>query len=245
MKLYKYRDLSDLKVGLPRVGSLLQTRAFWCARPDTLNDPEEFAWTGDYRPSPRTADLLTELIVQLKGRSRALARNRVVRAINAGRLRELAEPAMLAIIQPCRNEIGLACFGSSAENDVLWKRYAGSGAGVCIEVDVRDRLLGTQFHYVHYWDKKVIHIDTLLRSRFDSNSKADFYALSLLSKPSSWSPEAEIRFISKRQNVGVVIEESSISALIIGDTITPDVREMIGRMAPAVPLKSRGAKVLA
>ena len=40
---------------------MLHRRTFWCARPDTLNDPEEFAWTCDFSESPDTADLLTNL----------------------------------------------------------------------------------------------------------------------------------------------------------------------------------------
>ncbi len=56
----------------------------------------------------------------------------------------------------CRDEIGLACFRSTADNDTLWERCAGGGAGVCIEVDLPDGLLGTQLHAVQYWDKKVI-----------------------------------------------------------------------------------------
>jgi hypothetical protein len=42
---------------------VLRTRALWCARPDTLNDPEEFAWTCDYTPSssPRPAQALAHI----------------------------------------------------------------------------------------------------------------------------------------------------------------------------------------
>jgi hypothetical protein len=134
MKLYKYRVVRD-EVDLERLTKLLHSRAFWCARPDSLNDPEEFAWICDYAPSRDTARLLTELVVRLKGRSLGEARSRVIDVINAGRLRDLAEPVVSSMIRQCRNEIGLACFGSTADNDTLWERYAGGGAGVCVEVD--------------------------------------------------------------------------------------------------------------
>jgi hypothetical protein len=237
MKLYKYRDLSKPSSALPRIQQVLQSRAFWCARPDTLNDPEEFAWTCDYTPSLHTARLLTELLVQLKGRTVGDAHNKVVRAINAGRLRELAEPTVRSIIHQCRNEIGLACFGSSPDNDILWDRYGGAGLGVCIEVEVPDRLIGTQLHAVQYWGEKIIHIDTLLRARLDWDSAAHVYVLSLLSKPSFWAPEAEIRFISKRQQVSVVIEGSVLTGVVLGNRATPELCELVRRMAPATPMR--------
>ena len=61
-----------------------------------------------------------------------------------------------------RIEIGLACFGRRPDNEFLWQRYAGLGAGVCIEFDVPSELLGAQLHLVHYLDEKRIHINELI-----------------------------------------------------------------------------------
>lgn len=238
MKLYKYRDLREPS-GLERLEKLLRTKAFWCARPDTLNDPQEFAWTCDYTPSLHTARLLTELLVRLRGHEREQIQSHVEGLITAGRLRDLAKPTVASMIHQCRDEIGLACFGSTADNETLWERYAGRGAGVCIEVELPDNLLGTQLHVVQYWDRKVIHIDTLLRSRLDTNSAAQVYVLSLLSKPSCWAPETEIRFVSKSQNVGVVVDGSAITCVVLGEALKPKIRERIRGMVPKIPLLSR------
>lgn len=240
MKLYKYRKFSEPEQGLARLQLLLRDRAFWCARPDALNDPEEFGWTCDFSASPDTVCLLTEQLVRTKGRSRDEARSRVVHALGHGSLRALAEPVVASMIQQCRNEIGLACFGSSADNDTLWKRYGEDGDGVCLEVEAPDRLLGTQLHYVRYWDSKRVHVDTFLRSASEPAAAQELYDISLLTKASSWEPEAEIRFVSKRQNANVVIDGSVVTRLILGDALNPRIREAILRFAGATPVTVRG-----
>lgn len=246
MKVYKYRDFAEPdQVRFERLQAILHHRAIWCARPDTLNDPEEFAWTCDFSESPDTADLLTDLLIHVVGRTRDQARRRAVNAIEAGRLRVLAEPIIANMIQQCRNEVGLACFGTSADNEILWARYAGRGAGVCVELDVPDSLLGTQLHHVHYSDAKRIHIDQFLRARLDRSHAADVYALSLLSKPSFWAPEAEVRFISKSQRTSVMINGSVVTRVVLGDALAPAVAERIDQIAATIPIVSRSSGVTA
>ena len=222
---------------------LFHRRAFWCARPDTLNDPEEFAWTCDFKPSRDTVRLLTDLLIRQLGRSRDHARHRAVQAVSTGRLKILAEPIVTAMIQQCRDEIGLGCFGRSPDNKTLWDRYAASGAGVCVEVDVPDDILGKQLFNVEYWDEKRIHIDQLLRARLEPNHVAEVYILSLLSKPSFWAPEAEIRFVSKRQNINVVINGSEVTRVILGESLSPAVKDEIVRTAGALPTVPRGSAI--
>jgi hypothetical protein len=49
MYIYKYRKLEDGDgESFERLQAILQTQAFWCARPDTLNDDQEFSWLCDY-----------------------------------------------------------------------------------------------------------------------------------------------------------------------------------------------------
>ena len=112
----------------------------------------------------------------------------------------MAGPVIEGMIQQCRNEIGLACFGTSPDNDILWERYGGCGAGVCIELDVPEDLLGTRLFRVQYSDAKKIHIDQLMRAFVDRNRGEELYTLALLSKPSSWVDEDEIRFVSQESS---------------------------------------------
>ena len=240
MKIYKYRDFSQPdELGFERLERIVRHRVFWCARPDTLNDDEEFAWKCDFSASSDTAEVLTELLVKVNGRTRDEAQSRVLSVINAGRLRALAEPVVAQMIEQCRGEIGLACFGTSSENETLWKRYAGDGAGVCIELEVPDSLLGAQLHRVTYSDEKRIHVDQFLRARLDPRHASEVYAVQLLWKPTFWAPEEEIRFVSKRQRIGLVIDDSVVTRVIVGRALTPDAVDRIRQMAGVIPVVPR------
>ena len=52
MNIYKYRDFSrPSEDDYSRLEALIHRRLIWCARPDTLNDPQEFVWTCAYAPT--------------------------------------------------------------------------------------------------------------------------------------------------------------------------------------------------
>ena len=119
MKVYKYRNFAEpTDRDFERLATILN-RQFWCAPPAKLNDPEEFVWTCEYSATSKTIDLLTELLIQVVGRSRQEAQLRARRAVEDGRVEALAKPAVAAIIQRCRDEIGLVCFGTSPDNEIL------------------------------------------------------------------------------------------------------------------------------
>ncbi|SRR6266545_1624314 len=240
MKLYKYRDFSNpCEADFQRLEALLRRQAFWCARPDTLNDPEEFAWICDYSTTDDTVELLVESLVRVKGRTREQSRGRVIAALTSGRIEVLAKPILAGMIQQCRNEIGLVCFGTSSENSILWERYGGNGSGVCIELEVPTDLLERQLFRVQYSTSKIIHIDQLMRAFLDTSYVREVYSLALLSKPLFWAPEAEIRFISKLQGVSVQVDGSQITCLVVGDALTPSVIERIEYIAASLPYELR------
>lgn len=236
MKLYKYRDFSNpSEDDFERLESLLHREVFWCARPDTLNDPEEFDWTCDYAASAATQELLTELLIRVNGCTRVQAREQSDTAISSGRLALFARPIIEDMIKQCRNEIGLVCFGTSPENSVLWQRYGGSGAGVCVEIEVPEDLLEKQLFHVQYPVAKSIHIDQLIRAFLDASHVREVYTLALLSKSMSWAPEEEIRFVSQKQEVLVRVDRSQITRLIVGDALTATVRKRIEEIAASRP----------
>ncbi len=240
MKLYKYRDFSNpCEEDFQRLETLLRRQVFWCARPDSLNDPEELAWICDYSTTDDTVKLLVELLVRVQGRTREQARDRATAALASGRLEFLAKPILAGMIQKCRNEIGLVCFGTSSGNSILWQRYGGSGSGVCIELDVPSDLLERQLFRVQYSTSKIIHIDQLMRAFLAANHVREVYSLALLLKPRFWAPEAEIRFISRLQGVSVQIDGSQITCLVVGDALAPSVRQRIEHIANSLPFELR------
>jgi hypothetical protein len=70
-----------------------------------------------------------------------------------------------------------------------------------------------------------------MRAFLDSSHVREVYTLALLSKPISWAPEEEIRFVSRKQEVLVRIDGSKITRLILGEALTVPVRKRIEEIA--------------
>ena len=240
IKIYKYRDFSNpSETDFCRLGALIHRQLVWCAPPETLNDPEEFLWSCDYTTTVSTSVLLTEVLIRARGRTRANAQKTAEDAVESGRLRGICGPIIRGMMDQCRNEIGLACFGTGPNNETLWNRYGGNGAGVCVEIRVPTDLLGTQLHRVQYFDEKRVHIDQLLRAFVDSRYVQEVYDLALLSKPSSWADEEEIRFVSRAQSVTVAIDRAKVTGVFAGQALRPDVRAKIARLIAPVCVVDR------
>jgi hypothetical protein len=240
MKIFKYIDFSNPNDDdFRRLEGSVHRHLIWCARADTLNDPEEFIWTCDYTATPATLDLLAEVLVRARRRTLADARRIADIAIRSGRLEIISKPAITGMIEQCRGQVGLACFGTAPDSKILWKRYGGDGAGVCIEFEVPDDLLGTQVHRVHYIRKKRLHIDQLMRAFVKKGYGRKVYDLALLAKPSRWASEQEIRFVSQRHSIQVAIDRAHVTCVYLGDLLTPDVRERIQRIAAPASLADR------
>ncbi len=218
---------------------MLRRQEFWCARPEMVNDPEEFSWECDYKPTENTLSLLTEILVsEIPGRTREDARKHAQFAIESGRVQDSTQQFRNGIIKQCRDDFGLLCFGTSPNNSILWKRYANNGNGVCIELEVPEDLVGTQLQRVKYLTSKTIHIDQWIRAYLDPSHIQDAYSLVLLSKYKSenkWENEEEIRFISKQQAVSVCIDRSEITSLWLGDSLKADMRVKIRRLVDSLP----------
>ena len=240
MKIYKYRDLSNPgDDDFERLGAAVHRHLVWCARPDTLNDPQEFVWSCDYTPTDATLDLLTEVLIKARRRMREDAKVIAAIALQSGRLESVAAPVIGGMIEQCCREIGLVCFGTTPDNDVLWQRYGGGGAGLCVEFEVPDDLLGTQLQRVQYLDEKRLHVDQLLRAFTEHGYGQTVYDLALLSKGMYWASEEEVRFVSQQHSILVAIDRSQVSCVFLGDELTADVRETVRRIVFPAPLANR------
>jgi hypothetical protein len=156
-------------------------------------------------------------------------------AVQDARIEQIARPAFEAMIEKCRREVGLACFATSDNNDVMWERYGGDGNGVCVEIEVSNELLHTHLHRVEYPVSKWLHVDQLLASYIDYASTQTVFTVALLSKPQFWAPEAEVRFVSIRQNATVQIAGSKISRIVLGSALASDMSERIEALAKSLP----------
>lgn len=100
------------------------------------------------------------------------------------------------IIRKCRKAIGVASFSITKTDDHLWNEYGGEGNGVCIEINIPDKLIGKSFHRVHYVSEKIFHVDSFLESALYQDGAFGTYKNILLTKTKKWLQEEEIRFIS-------------------------------------------------
>ncbi len=222
MKIYKYREVdSSDDAGLSRLSRIVRDGLIWCARPDALNDPKEFAWSCDFTPSPHTLDVLGGLLQKTNHHPAPDARRKAQAVLDRGVLESLGRPVIASITAQIWDEIGVACFGSTSDSQVLWSRYAGDGRGVAIEIEVPDSLMGVDLHRVVYDDDRRIHIDEFIRSRDESNTATGVYA-TLLTKTTSWEPEQEIRFLSRKHQGDVRIDGSSVTRVVLGPEMSAD-----------------------
>jgi len=206
MKIYKFKDLTE-EDKHPHFLQIVLRNSIWCASPDSLNDEHEFKFMLDYKPSPRTAQLLTEVVSQYRTTNFFPPHVSAPMVLRNGKLEEILAPIINNMVQECRNSIGIASFSVKKNDNRLWEEYGGKGNGVLIEINIPDHLVGQMYHFVHYVPQKVFHVDSFLESGLFSNRVVETYRNSLLTKiKRKWAHEEEIRFLSKRPNVNVVFD---------------------------------------
>lgn len=200
-----------------RMYQIILQNTFWCAKPDSLNDKDEFIFRYDYTVNASTRRLLPEILSRYHNTPADRAAL-IASSITAAQLENIARPVVDDIIGKCRKEIGLVCFSLSKNDVTLWKRYGGCGNGLCIEIDVPDAFMqnGT-LHEVDYVAEKVWRIDSLFESAL-SNPYVSYKEM-LLTKTAYWEPENEVRFVSKRQDVPVTFTEAVVTEIVFGGRV--------------------------
>lgn len=225
MKIYKYRDLRR-QVDRQHFVQIVLEKSVWCARPDSLNDGEEFRFHLDYRPSEDTAGLLTEVLSRYGTDNHLPPALSAAMALQNGRLAEIAVPIIEGIVQQCRATLGIVSFSLSKEDDHLWAEYGGEGNGAYIEIDLPDSFVGSSYHRVHYVEEKVFHIDAFLRSAIAPDQRIINYRNILLTKTRRWHREDELRFIGKMQDVKLSID-GSITEIGFGPKVPDEILNSI------------------
>ncbi len=220
MKIYKLKDLSDDSKCKHFLQIILQ-RSIWCARPDSLNDPDEFRFKLDYAPSIRTAGLLSKVIEQYRIKYRTNSHRSPYKsaqlALQEGALENIARPIVENIVNNCRNSMGITSFSAIKEDDQLWIKYGGNGNGACIEIDIPDSLFGLHYHSVYYVNERIFHVDCFLESALRDDN-FEIYKNILLTKTRKWCNEKEIRFVGDRQEVNLVFD-GQVTEITFGNKV--------------------------
>ncbi len=222
MKIYKFKDLNEEKKRSHFYHIILKN-AVWCAKPGSLNDEDEFRFKLDYDPSPRTAELLSQVVARFRTTNFLPPHLSVSLVLQSRRLEAISAPIIDDVIAKSRTEIGIASFSVTKTDEHLWTEYGGKGNGVCIEIEIPDDSINVSFHRVHYVTEKVFHVDSFLESALFPDKAFETYRNILLTKTRKWSQEEEIRFVSKRPEVNVIIDgritEVTIGAHVPSHTI--------------------------
>lgn len=225
MKIYKFKDLTDERKHSHFYQIILQN-TIWCAKPDSLNDEEEFKFKLDYEPSSHTADLLSQVITKYRTTNYLPPHLSASLVLEHKRLEGIAAPIIDDVISNCRNTIGIVSFSITKTDDHLWDEYGGKGNGVCIEINIPDSLINKSYWPVRYVPEKIFHIDSFLESVLFPNRAFNTYRNILLTKIRRWSQEEEIRFIGNRQEVNLIID-GYISEITFGTLVQADTFKQI------------------
>jgi hypothetical protein len=205
MKIYKFKDLTDEKKHSHFYDIILRN-SVWCAKPDSLNDEDEFRFRLDYVPSSRTAELLAQVVTKYRITNYLEPHISASFVLIHKRLEEIAAPIIIDLIKEARNTLGIASFSMKKDDDHLWDEYGGKGNGACIEIDIPDTFINESYHPVRYVSEKVFHIDSFLEAHLYKDLAFNTYSNILLTKIRKWSQEEEIRLIAKRQEVNLNID---------------------------------------
>lgn len=217
MRIYKFKDLTN-EQNHPHFKQIVLQNSIWCSSPDCLNDEDEFRFTIDYTPSPRTHLLLAQVVAQFRTTNFSPPKLSAYLALKNNRLKDIASPRINSTIEECRKNIGITSFSATKADERLWKGYGGKGNGACIEINIPDHMLGETYHSVHYVRKKVFHIDTFFESELFHDKRFQNNRNMLLTKTKKWKHEKEIRFIGQEQNVNWILD-GYISEITFGSKV--------------------------
>lgn len=205
MKIYKFKDLTDARNHSHFLQIVLHN-AIWCAKPDSLNDPDEFKFRLDYEPSSYTAGLLADVVTRYKTMNYLPPNVSASMVLQNRALEAIAVPIIDELVRKCRTTVGISSFSATKSDARLWDEYGGKGDGVCVEINVPDSLVGQFYHRVRYVTEKIFHVDSFLEAALFEDRAFETYRNILLTKTKKWSEEDEIRFIGKRQEVNLIVD---------------------------------------
>jgi hypothetical protein len=225
MKLYKFKDLADEQKHSHFLQIVLKN-SIWCARPDSLNDEDEFRFKLDYRPTSSTVQLLSQAVAQYRTTNFLPPDVSASLAIENDRLEGIAAPIIDGIVEKCRTTIGIVSFSITKSDNHLWEKYGGGGNGVCIEINIPDNLVGQYYHPVQYVPEKIFHVDAFLEAALFPEKLFGTYQNILLTKTRKWAQEEEMRFIGNRQDVNLIFD-GQVREITFGPNVPADVFEKL------------------
>jgi hypothetical protein len=244
MIIYKFRSLTEpnREEAIKRICQIVLEKKTWCSSVDVLNDPDEFKPKPICTGSDEELKYLGLVWAKTKGITDPIEVKTLKRIFNNHTaVKALADPILTKMCDECRNSEGLSCFSMVDNEPELWDKYAGQGNGVCISIEVPDNLVGSEYRKVQYVVQKKLPLVLLLKAYMHYECSEDAFYRVLITKTKKWEREAEIRFISKLQNVNATMN-CQIKAVRFGSKVCNQDKsalcQMIDRVNPTIEVSN-------
>ena len=213
----------------------------WCARPDTLNDPQEFVWQCDYTPTPATVALLTGVFGQ------GARRDEHGRTGDCGNRDSERTPRSHR--QPRFRRHDRANVATKLASLASARRLTIPPSGGGTEVTARAFVSNSRFQQTCS-GRSFTEWNILRKSAFTLTNLC--VPLSTVTKrrlSTRWhsfrsrvlgQTKRRFAFVSQRHSIVVAIDRAHVPCVFLGDSLGADVRARIERIPGQVPLAERG-----
>jgi hypothetical protein len=121
---------------------------------------------------------------------------------------------------------GVACFASSADNQLMWAHYADGHRGFCLEFNASDEPFSNAQQVIYSEEAPRLKPAHLLSESEDD----DMLRATLLTKSHQWSYEGEWRLIHATPRTGRRYDAPQLTGLYFGAAMSPAHREILRRI---------------
>lgn len=236
--VYRYMPLGGDERLLWRLRSVLEESKLYFSPPRDLNDPSEGGVSP--APEPSVENLIECLRVPREFRGLGGPAIDKCDADTVASLRKvllgasLGEIRSMAAITSAQHlaKMGLCCFSSSPEVELMWALYSRGHRGVCLGFSTSGLVadvaaLGGHFLRVTYSDSP---------SAPDFTGPIDRVAESLFGKKRiAWSYEQEARFITLDRNGPLSFTPSHLKTIVLGSRVSTEDEAAVKSMAALGP----------
>lgn len=217
--------------------SSLVNGEFWCAKPQTFNDPLD---CGLQLLTEMTTEAFVKVIEQFlkiakdrKDSEKARAFQAAIRQAKSGqipptelvnKLAELQRDVFAKKIQ----QIGILSLSEVSDNILMWSHYAEQHRGLCVEIPrSENNMLAKNEHTlpVRYSVKKPI-ISVNEQVLGDESLKKEIKRSLIYTKSADWAYEREWRFVAEQGNKNTKLD-TKVSSIIFGFKMPAEHRRTI------------------
>ena len=221
--IYKYRE-DDTTKSRSKIWDILRQRRLWLSSPLSFEDKSDMQLpiTGLFDTPLKVAE---NRMVKISLRLDPAQDPRVVRHdvrlafLDGEMLKDLQNSLGQGLLDAVRRESGVVCFGATADNAYLWKKYGGNSSGICFGFN--SQRLGCKADPIEY-------VRELRTIRYFEASRAEIRRVACLTKRVEYRAEEEFRIIvPKRANTALSFPKDALTSITLGPAVDLEARNQI------------------